>query len=83
MKFIACRVQICTLSKGMGNTCFHLPIDVFRLIDLLEIPDANKPPSQVGVLFCDAALATTSVVMIDFVFLLQIINATFCCIGTT
>ena len=68
MQFIACRVQICTLSKVFGNTCFHLMIDVFRLIDLLEISNANKPPSQVGVLFCDAALTTTSVVMIDFVF---------------
>ena len=68
MRLNAWRVQICTLSKGIGNTSFHLPIDIVWLIGRLEIPDANKPPSQLGVLFCDVALAVVSMVMIDFVF---------------
>ena len=61
-------MQICTLSKGIGNTCFHMPIDVVWLIGLLEIPYANKPPSHVGVIFGDAVLAAASVVITDFVF---------------
>jgi len=59
---------MCTLSKGIDNTSFHLPVDVVWLIGLLEIPDANKPPSHVGVIFSDAVLAAASVVITNFVF---------------